>query len=274
MVTMTTASNASSGTSSHDTFSHDTSSPDSRRRSLLLLPVGVLALFGATACNSSLDISFGDGLDGSGIAETTEYTFDEFDEVEVHSSFEATITVAPGPPTVSVTVDDNFVEHLDVELDGDRLEVGFERGGYDPEVTPTATITVPDLSYLSVDGAATVDVDGIDHAGVFNLDVNGASEAFVDGAFATIEIEADGASSLSLTGSAGDIELEADGASFVDLTDLDAISVDVDLSGASSADLGTVDQVDGELSGASSLLADRDTDVSVATSGASSIDLR
>ncbi len=258
-----------------------------------LLGVTTLAaatLVAATACTPR----FG-GLEGSGTPETTAYAFDDFDEIAIRSAFRAEITLAPGAPTVEITVDDNFTEHLEVELDGDRLEVGFEHGNYDPDVTPTAIITVPDLTYLDGSGASEVSVASPIDADRLAIHASGASEVTMaaieadgltvdasgassvsaaDTTVGELVVDASGASEITIGGEADLVDLDAHGASAVDLTTLDAQDGTVDLSGASEAELGPIDRIEGSLSGASELVASDRTNLAVTTSGASELTIR
>ena len=233
------------------------------------LPVVVLpalAVLATTACNSVL------GIEGSGVPETRGFAVGRFDEIDISNTFDVEITVADGPPSVEVTVDDNLVDHLEVEVDGTTLSIGFQDGRYDPHVTPTAVVSVSELTALEVSGASAASVAGLDAAD-FELDVSGASLALVEGSMTNLAVAASGASSAVIEGVvANDVELDASGASDVDLSELTADEVAVDLSGASSANVGSVSTIDGVLSGASSLEASSDSDLSVRTSGASIVD--
>lgn len=239
--------------------------PTRRRRwPLVILPA--IALVAVTACGPVF------AVEGSGVPETTTIAVDRFDDIDVTGTFDVEIAVAAGPSTVEVTVDDNLVEHLDVEVDGTTLSIGFERGDYDPRVSPRAIVSVPELSGLEVSGASSASVTGVD-TDRFTLNISGASLAVVEGTMTHLAVAASGASSAIIEGAvADDVELDASGASYVDLTGATADEVAVDLSGASSASVGPVATIGGVLSGASNLEASPESDVSVRTSGASHVD--
>ena len=52
-------------------------------------------------------------------------TFSDFDSVEFSDAFEAEITACDGY-VVEVTVDDNLVDHLQVEQHGDTVKIGLK----------------------------------------------------------------------------------------------------------------------------------------------------
>ena len=228
-----------------------------------------LALLAATGCIDGIN-----RIDGSGVALTTSYQVDGFDEIEIGGAFSAEVTVRDGEPGVEITVDDNLEDRVEVEVRGDRLHIGFDAGNYDFDVVPTAVITVASLEALGVSGASRATVDGL-QASAFDLEASGASQAEVDGSVtADLRLEGSGASTITFRGSAAELILDLSGASSGDLEGLVADSADVDLSGASDAVLGDIPTVAGDLSGASNLTVAEDADVSVDVSGASDVDRR
>ena len=234
----------------------------------LLLGALSLPLIAATGCNRYLG-----EIDGSGIPETIDVAADnDFDQLELSHGFDVDVVVTDGPPSIEVTVDDNLVDHLEVEVRGDVLEVGFDnRSSYDFDVEPTATISMPSLDRIDLSGAVTADVAGIKAAEAIEVDASGASDLSLNVRVDSLTIDASGASNVDVDGRAEDVQIDASGASNVDLGSLGANGATVDLSGASFLRLGTVERVEGALSGASTLAAATTSDVNVRTSGASTI---
>ena len=220
-------------------------------RTRTVVPVLALGLLVLPACRGvDLDLSLNE-IEGSGVPETTTFDTADFDEIEVTSVFDVTLLIAEGDPSVEVTVDDNLIDDLDVEVDGDRLRIGFERGSYDLNVNPTAMVTVASIDGIEVNGASSLTADGIE-GDELRIDVSGASH-------------------LTATGNVAVVTIDASGASDVDLSGLDVETATVDASGASDVELGSADRVDGELSGASNLTAPAEAVGSIGTSGASNV---
>lgn len=238
------------------------------RRTLTLLGLGGLTLVTASAC--SVDFEIGKDVDGSGVAETVTYDFDSFDQIDLSSAFVAEITVVDGPPSVEVTVDDNLVERLEVTVNDDELNVGFKRGNIDAVVTPTVVVSMPSLTELDVSGASVAQVDGVDEAEL-SVDVSGAGDATVDGMIDELQVDLSGASTMTMTGTGDRVVVDLSGASVLDLTELDATSAEIDFSGGSEGTFGPLDSVSGDMSGGSSLAVPDGADLSVETSGGSSV---
>lgn len=211
-------------------------------------------------------------IEGSGVVETRTYDVADFDRIEIGSAMQADVTVAPGGTTlVEVSADDNFFDHISVDVDGGTLEARTSGDVNLDGDRPVLTVTTPTLSSVDLSGATTaiIRAAGTD---VTDFEASGASRLrVVDLDGSDIDLEVSGASRATLEGAgAGDAELAVSGASSVDLTGLPLDSARVDVSGASNADLGPTAIVTGSVSGASHLSVDADTTLDVETSGASS----
>ncbi len=215
-----------------------------------LLAISSLA---TAACGDiALDIALGEDVEGSGDVITTDFDLDGFTRIDVSGDFEVIVDVVAGAATeVTVEVDDNLVEFLDVGVRGTTLDIGWENGRYDATGRPTATVIVSDLRSVEVSGASEVAIAGIDNE--------------------RIDLVASGASSIEASGSSGQLDLDASGASDVDARRLEADDVRVEASGASSIDLQASGEVTGSASGASDITVWGDAALDVETSGASNI---
>lgn len=210
--------------------------------------------------------------EGSGRAESVSFDFDGFDSIDVSGGFELRASVG-GDFAVDVTVDDNLTDDLKVELEGSTLSIGFESGRRSPKTQPVAVVTMPSLSDLDLSGASSGVVNGVD-AETFRLDLSGASDLSISGTAVELLVDASGSSAVNLLGVFERVELDASSASRADFEGADIDEIDIDVSGASSLDLGQAQSVTGDLGGASVLSVASNTNVSVDISGESTVDRR
>lgn len=211
-----------------------------------------------------------------GPASTRTYDFQDFTRVAVSSAFEVEI-VQSSTWSVSVTAQEKLFENINVQRNGDKLEINLNWGwgtwlsnwSYQ---RPKAKITMPVFTGLDLSGASKGTVTGFKSdnnadilvSGASNLNINleaadmdmeitGASR--IEGTIkaARIRAEISGASRATLSGSAENIDLNASGASTVDLEDVVTKKVDVNLSGASKATVSPEESMKLAISGASSL---------------------
>jgi hypothetical protein len=192
------------------------------------------------------------GITGSGTIVTQEFDFSDFDEVEIDYAFEGTITQGDAYSVV-VRVDDNLVDRLRVEQNGNRVSIGLESTGLITRATMEYEITMPNLNHLSVDGAGNAHFIGFNSAEAFTGAASGAARIEGDLSAGDLVLEASGASTISLAGTAGDVNAEASGASTIDLEELTAANVDAIASGASTVTANTGGTLNAEASGASNV---------------------
>jgi len=193
------------------------------------------------------------GLVGSGNLETEEYAFTDFTEVEISSAFDFEIEQSSSY-SISVTTDDNIMDHVRVSQVGQTLKIGLGLlspiGGH---VTLRASVTMPQLHGLTASGASHGDVSGFSSTEDLDIGVSGASRVNGDITAGNVEFGISGASSIQLEGSANNMDATASGASHLNLDDFIVNNADVNLSGASSGTVNLSGRLDANLSGASRL---------------------
>jgi hypothetical protein len=192
------------------------------------------------------------GLVGSGNLETEAYDFTDFTHVEIGSAFEFEIQQSSSYE-ISITVDDNVMDYVQVSQVGQTLKIGLGRFGPIGLVTLRASVAMPQLSALTVSGATRGTVSGFSSAEDLDIGVSGASRVTGDITAGNVDFEISGASTIQLEGSANDMDATASGASHLNLDDFIVNNADVNLSGASSGTVNLDGRLDADLSGASNL---------------------
>ena len=192
------------------------------------------------------------GLVGSGNLETEEYPFTDFTEVEIGSAFDFEIDQASSY-SVSITADDNIIDHVQVSQVGQTLKIGFGLLRPIGGVTLRASVTMPQLSALTASGATRGMVSGFSSTEDLNVAVSGASRVTGDITAGNVQFGISGASTIQLEGSADNMDATASGASHLNLDDFVVNNADDNLSGASSGTVNLDGRLDANLSGASNL---------------------
>ncbi len=235
-------------------------------RTCLLLTAA--ALLFSTGCNVTPPIK----VDGSGNIKSMDMEFTDFDSVSVSNQFNVRIVQADAF-SVQLNVDENIVEHLDVQQNGSELLIQLKPGWYQlNQVQLDATVEIPRLAKASASGASTITFSEILNDSRMEADASGAS--LLQGYLVTpiLDIELSGASTAELDGMVEDLKVDASGASTGKLSTLSAITADVDASGASNIHVNVAEKLTGDASGASTVKYGGEVQtVSVDTSGASSV---
>ena len=147
------------------------------------------------------------------------------------------------------------LDDMNVEADGNTLEVSMERNGnlfdWSNRKRIGLTITVPAITDLKMSGASKASLAGFGPYNNLNIDLSGACRTVFDGDVKKMSIGLSGASNVILRGRATELNADLSGASKIEATGLAVDRAEVDASGASHADLGQVGSLNSETSGAS-----------------------
>ena len=233
------------------------------RRLLATATATTVLCFVATACQS---------VSGSGNVVTRQIQTTSFTKLEVSGTFHVTVSTGDAE-AVSVRVDDNLVDSLDVGVSGTTLHIGLKSGTSVTNATLQADVTVPSLEALDGSGATTITLSDVLAADTLSVSLSGASRLSgpidIDGG----SLELSGASDAEPSGSATSLTITESGASQLNATALTIDQLTIDLSGASHADVSVTGSLSAGASGASTLRYAGSPTVSRSeTSGASTIE--
>lgn len=236
----------------------------------LLIAVILIALIGVIVASR---LKAGrTAVPGSGNLISQIKPFDNFTRINVGNAFQVEISFA-NHHSVIITADDNVVELIEVEKEGDTLRIGLETGDYD-EVTLKVKIGLPELDGLLLTGATRGVLEGFSSATDLSISLSGASS--LDGQLDARkgDFRLSGASRIRLSGSADSLSVRGSGASIFDLGEFAVSRGEVILSGSSRATVRVGESLDYvDLSGASLLSYIGDAEIKeVSTTGASSIE--
>jgi len=189
---------------------------------------------------------------GSGTVITKSVPVSSFSKIEVGDAFDVNVTMGD-PEQVTLRVDDNLADRLDVGISSETLHLGLKPRTSVRSATLHADVTVRRLSDIDVSGAGQVHLSGDLSGQKVDLTVSGAGG--LDGTVHVdeVSVELSGASNVKLSGTAGRLVVKESGASDLEGDQLQAGDLVINLSGASSAAVSVTDTISAGLSGASSL---------------------
>jgi len=186
---------------------------------------------------------------------TKKFKVANFNSIELGSAFE--VHVHKGNVyAVSVTGREKDIDELEVISSSGKLEIGYEAGWKwtwnNNRSKLVVNITLPRLNSGDFSGASKVDLQGFTNEEEMSLVFSGASKGLIEGLHADkLKIELSGASDCKITGHTDYLKVEASGASHLKALDFFARNVDVDASGASSAQVHVQKSLKVDASGAS-----------------------
>ena len=249
--------------SSNRQVSSPTRNPLPRLAWLLLAP-GLASVL--TGCGM-----VGTSITGSGQLVTRDYALADFSKVQAGHAFQ--VEMVQGPQhQVTVTVDDNLVDRLDVSKSGETLRISLQPHLNIRNATMKAKVTLPVLEGVDLSGAAQGTLSGFESDKALEVELSGASQLRGEIKNGDAVIGISGASHVRLRGSARSLKVDASGASHADLDDYAAGNTKADASGASEISVNVNGEIDAEATGASSVrYQGKPTTIRERTSGSSSV---
>jgi hypothetical protein len=220
----------------------------------ILLPA-LTALLLAACADDDRATDRNSRLVGSGNLVSRSFDFDGFNSLDLSSAFQTDVTV--GEFSITLQVDDNVIDFVEIELEGDTL-----RAALSPRLSISNATLLLDI--------AMPDVERIDAVGAIRLQLFDFTSAI------DRRINLSGAASLEATLNAGRLALTVSGASSVAARNFHTRLAELKLSGTSNATITVNQEIRRiEASGASSLTYYGDPQVGVvSTSGASTATAR
>jgi len=204
--------------------------------------IGLLIFIAALIIGSIFATSFNFGgfkmsrmfgvVQGSGVIKSEKRNVSDF--VKVDGSGAITVEIAVQEEfSVEVEADDNLLENVKTEVDGDTLKI-YSEGRTSRSNPINVKIGMPVLEGLEISGASKANVS------------NAAGEE--------LELEANGASKITIGGKVKNLKIESNGASKIDAENLKAENADVESNGASKAVVFALNELKADANGASSIV--------------------
>jgi hypothetical protein len=214
---------------------------------LVVLILILIAAF-PTACR------FRGGADvkGSGVRQTQKREVPAFTSISSEGAFDIQV-VCQQEQSLELEGDDNIVPLITTEVRGNVLHIKPHRS-YSIEDSIVIRITVPNLEGIDASGAGKFDVTGMKND-KFALDVSGAPE-------------------INISGETRSLIIEANGAGKIDAHNLRATEADVEMNGASKAQLHATDRLDVTISGPSEVIYEGNPDVNQTINGPGKLEKR
>jgi len=210
------------------------------------------------------------GIEGSGNVVKENREVAAFNGIEAGSAFHIYLTKGE-KQSIIIETDDNLQEQIKLKVKDGVLEMETKGNITNPEKM-NAYIVMPYLDKLDLSGACKMETDDRFESEKMDIDLSGASGLKINIKVTNLQLELSGAAKATIGGFANNMELDGSGASNSYLEDLEVGKADIDLSGASKANVMIMDYLNGECSGAAHInYAGTVKKIDVNTSGAGSV---
>ena len=221
---------------------------------------------------SSCSYVTGKRIKGNGNVITQARTFSGFTGVDVSSAIHLYIK-QDSAFSVKVEADDNLQQYILIEQDGNILRVK-QRNNTNLDATGSIKVYVSAPLFRNLDASGACNIIGenvLSATDEIDIDVSGASDAELELKAPKVSAEMTGASDVKLKGQTKDLHIEGTGASHAKCFELLSENADVDVTGASSAEVFASVKLKAEASGASDVRYKGNAAVTQSASGAGSV---
>jgi hypothetical protein len=209
---------------------------------------------------------------GSGNIQSQNRSVSSFNSVDVSGAIDIYVK-QDSVSSVKVEADDNILQYVEVHVDGSTLQI-YTSGGIRLRPSRKIKVYIGNPVYQSLEASGACSINGespIVSTGTLRISLTGASDGNLEIDAPRVMANVTGASNVNLRGRTKDFEADASGASGIDSFGLLTENTQVDLSGASHAEVFASVSLGGNASGASHVDYKGNASVSVSKSGASSV---
>lgn len=213
----------------------------------------------------------GEKIYGDGNIVTNQRNLTGFNSIEVSGAIE--VHIVQGPESVKVTADQNLQEYIEIFTDRGVLVIQNKKNfNLEPTGEIKILVSAPNYTNLDVSGASAITSDGpITGNSELGIEASGASKVELNVNVPRLSVDISGACNVNLNGKSTDFVAQASGASNVKAFNLITENADVDLSGASEAEITANTKITVDASGASHVSYKGNASVAQNVSGAGSV---
>lgn len=190
----------------------------------------------------------GPAIQGSGVAKTESRQPGEFQAVRIDGMADVSIQIG-APAAVSVTTDDNLLQVITTNVQGNTLVIGSNQS-YSTKVGVKVAITVPELSGVQINGSGDIRITGLD-AEKFSTVIRGSGN-------------------IQAAGTARDLSAQIEGSGDLNLGDLQTHTASISVAGSGNATVNASEQLSASVAGSGNIQyrgAPKNVQKSVAGSG-------
>lgn len=188
------------------------------------------------------------GEKGNGVIAEENRTVSAFESIDVSGHFDV-LLVPSKTPYVKVMADENLLELIKTEVEGEDLVISTEKR-ISSESKLYIEIGYNELNYIDLSGAVDISNQGTLRTKKIKFDCSGAAEINMDVKASEVTLELSGAGDIELSGKTEDLYMDVSGAAEINTVDLSADNVEIDISGAAYCKVTANKSLEVEASGA------------------------
>ncbi len=242
-----------------------------KKNKMLIIGILIITNLFLIACGM---IPFINITRGSGDVITETRAVSNFYQIQLDGAGRLIITQGT-EESLEIQAEDNIMPRLTAEVENSTLILGYPELTWRTNIIPTHTITyrltVTDLTGLTINGAAQINIESFE-APSMAVAINGAGRVNINQLMVdSLDVRIAGAGSVEVAGEALDQTVSIEGAGNYQAGDFKTITTDISIDGLGNATVWAVDNLNVSISGAGNMSYYGAMDISKNISGAGNI---
>jgi hypothetical protein len=242
-----------------------------KKKYLLTFAILIMASIILSACEM---IPFFNVVQGTGNLITENRQVSDFNAIQLDGAGRLIITQGT-TESLEIQAEDNIITELTSEVQDNKLILGFQESPLRKQIIPTETITytltVINLTEVTINGAADLDIDTLNTSSL-ELVINGAGQINIGQLTAdNLAVKLAGTGTITVSGQVPAQSIAIEGAGNYQAGDLETSSTDIEISGLGNGTVWATTTLAVTISGGGSLEYYGNPEVSEDISGLSRI---
>lgn len=194
-------------------------------------------------------------IEGSGTIITEDRDVANVRAIDMEGGNYRVVVTRGSQESLSITSDDNIVDELTTEIDGETLEIfwgdgnGISAWRVDPTEDVLIELTLPELVSIDMSGSSNIEATGVT-GDALSVSIAGSGDVtLIDLAVDTLSIDIEGSGDIDADGTATNQQIDIDGSGRIHAETLAGRTARVDVSGSGDITLNVSDTLDVEING-------------------------
>lgn len=192
-------------------------------------------------------------IKGNGVQTTITRTTQTYDKVSASGSFNIEL-VSGKEGTITITGDENIINHIVTEVDGNELKVYFEKNlSYNYKQEITITIPFEEISEVSFAGSGNLNGKDAINANAFEAKMTGSGNYTLEINAKNVDAKLAGSGNLKLLGTTDELEAKTAGSGDLNCSKLSALNADITVAGSGSLEVNCTNNLKASVAGSGNI---------------------
>jgi hypothetical protein len=195
----------------------------------------------------------GEKIKGNGVQATITRTTESYDEISAGGSFKVEL-VAGKEGTITISGDENIINHIVTEVKGSTLQIGFEKNkSYSYHSNIVITVPFEEIRAVSFAGSGEIVTKDTITANNFEANLTGSGDGDITVNTKNLTTSLTGSGDLKISGTTDELEAKVAGSGDLSCTKLIAQNADVSVAGSGDLKVNCTNKLKASVAGSGNI---------------------